>query len=352
MTKTDPLPLDELTERISTKTYLWIKDAIEKEEQQKQELKDEALESGYHAFVQFGKHPQEEEDSEDEEERVREWISSSWNLDGIGGYPLTCQEEDQLCSNIEENSISAKYILSDKDGGHGDDLWAASRYIANVFANRSKCCAILDGLRGGPIKEEDGHPLLGLKVLELGAGGGLPSWVAMKVGAEVVCTDQSIPDRIRCLAECAQRNLNDLQIKLETDHPILAHAKKARVCPYNWGSITDELMPDHNIGEEEKSYLHGLFDVVIAADCVYIPQCHAVLLDSIHKTLSEQGVALLPFALHGNTKDENVWAIFDLAKEKGFSVDILESVQLTPQAIGMEKKRGLVNMVRLKKLIR
>ena len=215
-----------------------------------------------------------------------------------------------------------------------------------MFSDPSKCHELLDGL--GRINEVDCHPLFGVRLLELGAGGGLPSWLAMKCGAQVVCTDQSIPDRIRCLAECAQRNLNDLQRDLDEENPILGHAKKVRVCPYDWGSATDEVIS--NMKREVDTDDCGLFDIILAADCVYLPQCHSVLLDSIQKLLSTCGVALLPFALHGNTSDDDVWAILKLARKKGFFVEVLESVQLTPQAIGMGEKRGLVNMVRLKKI--
>ena len=93
-----------------------------------------------------------------------------------------------------------------------------------------------------------------------------------------------------------------------------------------------------------------LFDVVLAADCIYMPYLHGLLLDSIAALMAPTGVALLPFALHGNTADEEVWGIVELAKEKGFRVDVLEAEQLTPQCSNMNKKRGLVNMIRLKRL--
>ena len=44
------------------------------------------------------------------------------------------------------------------------------------------------------------------------------------------------------------------------------------------------------------------FDVIVAADCMYMPWLHTELLDSIDLLLSDRGVALMPFALHGNTE--------------------------------------------------
>jgi uncharacterized protein (UPF0147 family) len=51
----------------------------------------------------------------------------------------------------------------------------------------------------------------------------------MKCGARVVCTDQSIPDRIRCLAECAQRNLQDLEMQVKEENAILEYAMQVSV---------------------------------------------------------------------------------------------------------------------------
>ena len=326
----DPLPLCELRERISTSTYQWIQEEEEKEKRALEEEEDEALQSCqlFHTI---------EDDDEEEEpiERVREWISSSTNVDGFGGYST---RKEQLIEK-EDGAIQGKYILSDKAGGHGDDLWAASRYIANVFADPKKCCELINA-------NECEFPLLGKSFLELGAGGGVPSWTAMKCGARVVCTDQSIPDRIRCLAECAQRNLLDLEMEVKEKDAILEYAKQVGVCPYDWGTSPDEIIS--LLGKHGEA--SDVFDIILAADCVYIPQCHDVLLMSIERLLSKDGVALLPFALHGNTKDENVWNIFEKAKDRGFEVEVMEKIQLTPQAIGMDERRGLVNMVRMRKI--
>jgi len=37
----------------------------------------------------------------------------------------------------------------------------------------------------------------------------------------------------------------------------------------------------------------------------------------------------------------------DLAKQKGFHVEVLESQQLIPQAYGVDSKRALVHLLRL-----
>ena len=76
---------------------------------------------------------------------------------------------------------------------------------------------------------------------------------------------------------------------------------------------------------------------------------HETLLDSISIPMPDEGVALLPFALHDNAPDEKVWGIADLAKQKGFAVDIPEGIQLTPQSSSMSSKRALVHTIRLQR---
>ena len=68
---------------------------------------------------------------------------------------------------------------------------------------------------------------------------------------------------------------------------------------------------------------------------------------SIDMLMADHGVALLPFALHGNTADDSVWGIIGLAESKGFRVEALQPKQLTPQIGTMDLKRGLVNTLRL-----
>jgi hypothetical protein len=78
-----------------------------------------------------------------------------------------------------------------------------------------------------------------------------------------------------------------------------------------------------------------------------MPLLQTKLLQSIDMLMSQEGVALVPFALHGNASDEDVWKIVDRAKQMGFVVEVLAPMQLTPSVIGMADKQGLVQTVRL-----
>ena len=368
-TDNDPLSLSEIKQRTSLKTYQWLQEADEEEAKWNAEVQREKAVSG---TALFG----DDDDDEDEFqiERVREWCSSSTVPDGIGEFNIckdTNVNDDEHVhehehehdhdhdyqhegDQLEEGSLRIKYILSDSGGGHGDDLWPASRHISNLLANPEKCHELLRPFLSAnqnknkqdypdqhQNEHQHQHPLLGLNFVELGAGAGLPSWTAMRRGAKVVCTDQSIADRIRCIAESAERNVREMRKDSDAgDDQTLCFAEMVQACPYDWGSPIDALV-------EGRLNDDNLFDVVVSADCIYMPQFHSVLLDSINMLMSKTGVALLPFALHGNAKDDDVWNIVDLAKDKGFHVDTLEPQQLTPQAANMETKRALVHTLRL-----
>jgi len=345
--KDEPLPLSQLRSRVSAKTFAWLQQAEYEERNHREALEqDEALTS-----ASFFAH--DEDDWHEAIKRVSEWKSSLVNPDGIGGYDDLTGTEAETAPEKDDSAdaalVKVKYVLSEASGGHGETIWAAARHVSNLFADADKCRMLLQPCFTSQYAEskkvttaERNHPLIGMRFLELGGGGGIPSWTAMRCGAKVVCTDQSIPERIRCLAESAERNRCDMieKLSLKDDAMLASHAEVVRVCPYDWGKPVEEVICVLD-GTKAK------FDIVVAADCIYMPDFHAALLDSISLVMSERGIALLPFALHGNTKDDEVWGIVDLAKEKGFNMDVLKAHQLTPQCNTMDAKRGLVHNLRL-----
>ena len=125
-----------------------------------------------------------------------------------------------------------------------------------------------------------------------------------------------------------------------------------RVSPHNWGETSDflntmNLNNKNELAEDESSLLmssskstnkqnNNIYDLIIISDCIYNPQYHDVLLDSLVATLklptSEQvveehdgsasdgshgngvgnrsngsGRAVISFSLHGNVDDSNIW---------------------------------------------
>jgi len=349
------LLLSTLQKWVSPKTYRWLEIADREAEELRKEIEEDG--GGFGLF-------ESAEDKEEKENaingRIKRWKTSLVDINGIfpddkcsGG-----SEDDNGTERGEgggEQDIDIVYILSDVLAGFGNVVWSSSRFVANALANPDRCREML-----GPLMshiDDSHHPLLGLSVVELGAGAGIPSWTAMCCGSKVVSTDQAASDRIRCMAECIERNWRNLSTKynggeggsLESDNEgksndivsILRYASKAKACPHDWGTQVDEVVQSLNSNGDER------FDLVVAADCCYMPWLHYELLDSIALLLSGRGVALICFALHGNTDDDDVWKIVDRAKEKGFHVEQLDSQQLAPPNNDMDKKQGLVHTLRL-----
>ena len=64
------------------------------------------------------------------------------------------------------------------------------------------------------------------------------------------------------------------------------------------------------------------FDVIVAADTVFLHRLHDDMLHTCEACLKEgSGVLLVGFSLHANVVDEKVFSFFDKAKAKGFSVE-------------------------------
>lgn len=424
----DPLPLEELEPWISSKGFVdWIRKGDEKQAALEAELKENAA---YNVANLFGSSLDEDLYDDDDgktrppKRRVQQWTSSAIHIDGIGGFDSILAKASSSIDNYVENddeddhrhgdgdgdAVQLVFLLSESYQGFGDTLWSSARYVGNVLADPNRCRGILSPYlerrratrpqeqrrqqqqqqqpTGQSNNNEDRrHPLLGVSVLEIGAGAGLPSWSAMHVGARVVCTDLSDTNRIRSLAECACRNFRKMQQQAEENDGAkndvnkverLHFARQAKACPHDWGTDVASLLhalnqnknqnqnqnqnqnkPKMNsieriaveeaTGVAQRTKDTELFDVVLAADCCYMPWTHDEMLESVHKVLSPIGVALICFALHGNADDDDVWKIVDRAKERGFVVEVLPSTQLTPPTAVMEAKQGLVHTVRLSK---
>lgn len=313
--------------------------------------------------------------------RVRVWYSSTDNENGIGGKYRGVQGDAPVGSTYLTPTTNGKsmnqstrivYAISESWKGYGDMLWASSRHLANLFADPTKCRQLLqldreDGLLSqqcnGYSESSEGqnhqrHPLYNLRLLELGAGCGVPSLMAMKCGAHVVCTDLDDPNRIRTIAESMERNWQEI-LAADTENgnghiengSSIGNMQLARACPFRWGAST-EPVAKALLGEgyNNNGNNHNCFDVICATDCLFMPWLHYELLAGIQELLTEQGVAILAFCIHeAFSKDHEVWPFVDKAKEKGFTVEILDAVQLTPPKKGMDSKQGLVNMLRLTK---
>jgi len=374
--KHPPLPLEDLRAWIpSPEAYQWLADGDAKAAAFRAELDDAGADQIANLFS--GGDDSDEDDSSSADSdgseadyegldgRVLVWTSSRSNRDGVGekyrGVPRAAEEEEETDGEEGrgEGRVRVVYVKSDSWEGYGEMLWASARHLANLFADPVRCRDLLQPLllRTSSSGEEDRpseeakeeeedcgrrrrhHPLTGLRVVELGAGCGVPSLMAMKCGARVVCTDLDDPNRIRSIAESMELNWRELS---EADRDRYPHFSRSRACPFRWGESSQPVAKALNEDGTER------FDVVIATDCLFIIDLHYALLAGIDELLARDGVAIIAFAIHeAYSKDEDVWRFVDKAKEKGFEVEVLEAVQMTPPIKGMDLKQGLIHKLRL-----
>ncbi|RPA93041.1 hypothetical protein L873DRAFT_1857454 [Choiromyces venosus 120613-1] len=151
----------------------------------------------------------------------------------------------------------------------------------------------------------------GKRVLELGAGAGLPSLVcALRGAVEVIVTDYPDPDLISNL----EHNVSTLP---SSSSSIQAPAISAK--GYLWG--------------RDPSDLGSPFDTLILSDLLFNHSEHQALVNSVMSCLKKalDARALVFFTPHRPWLYEKDLAFFDTAKEAGFTVEkVLEEVLVGP----------------------
>lgn len=149
------------------------------------------------------------------------------------------------------------------------ELWPAARALARFMASN--------------------QTLVQLKVLELGAGLGLPGIVAAAQGAHVVQTDYSPA----AVAACA----HNAGINGVTTSPVMA----------DWRSFPDL----------------GVFDWCIASDVLYEPTFHANLLEIFDQVLAPQGRIVI-----SDPGREYAKKFMAQLAERGFCIEKIEEVEI------------------------
>ena len=230
--------------------------------------------------------------------------------------------EDGVAESPRPGGLCLQYFSAGvAASGHGDVLWASAEFLAQTLAARRECCELLAAADVPLLAEADDAQFLhGLRVLELGAGMGVPGLVCARRGATVVTTDIDIPAQIHCLA--CNAVLCTRQIG----------ARRIAVRSHSWGSSVAKLVDAaHELGaggdappaadRDARTGATGCFDLVLVADCIYNPDSHVALLDSIRSTLraGDGAAALVTFALHGNAPNEAVLHFFELAQDPRWS---------------------------------
>jgi predicted nicotinamide N-methyase len=188
-----------------------------------------------------------------------------------------------------------------------------------------------------------GRSIAGLRVVEMGAGCGIPSGVCVACGAAaVVYTDgDSAPSHMLAMTRSAKAN--KAKANKDTEGGGRPGPGGIHVRSFWWGGDVAPLLACSSAagtggsgGSGEYGGIgggtsaaaaggDGRFDVVIVADCIYNPSLHDGLLRSCHQLLrrsktedDEGGVVLVAFSLHPNTSHESVFGFFDKAASDQF----------------------------------
>lgn len=140
------------------------------------------------------------------------------------------------------------------------------------------------------------------------AGAALPSLSAGVSGARFVCcTDYPIQGLLDNMRRNIERNVDPGMIGIY------------HVAGYRWGEDCRHLVELNS----------DLYDVVLAAECLWRHDSHEVLLRTLKMVLTRGGLAIFTFSHHIPGLEQNDLNFFEMAKGDGFQV-VSETVQEAP----------------------
>ncbi|KAJ8522324.1 hypothetical protein ONZ45_g1094 [Pleurotus djamor] len=192
--------------------------------------------------------------------------------------PLIAESKD----GPDWESVSIRLVGSHPLWGH--HLWNAARAFASYL---------------------DQHQELvrGRCVLELGAGGALPSIVAVLDGArQVVVTDYPDADLVHNMEYNIAENVSE------------GHREKVSVQGYLWGSSVQPLLSSLPSPEDK-------FDTIILSDLVFNHSQHDALLTTCENAMSSGGCALVLYSHHIPKFAHKDMGFFDKARERGWACE-------------------------------
>lgn len=254
--------------------------------------------------------------------------SSSEEDDGSPGYELPVARWKEPGSAVEVWYALARGAAF----GHGDEVWAAAVYLSEQLCNETTRLELLPASSGA--KSHSGAPLDGYRIVELGAGCAIPSWVCTCLGASVAASDYPSLPTITAMLRAALLNGHGADALGAAAEAPRAHTGRVEVVGHEWGASVAPLL--NALGADSGQR----YDAAVVCDCIYDPSGHDPLLRTICDTLRPGGVALVAFSLHGNVKDESVWAFFSRAADCGLTIEHIAEEDMHPDLVGQIKQQA------------
>lgn len=241
----------------------------------------------------------------------------------IRSQPSETQEKMIQPSSIEDEQIFTEEVIGPYR------LWLS---IADDDFNANKktlfATMIWHGARALSkyLVSEVSDSVKGKSVIEFGSGAGLPSLICNKLGASVVTSsDYPAPSVIQNLRTNALRNVvNVCSIKGTTDdnsnfvnddtvagNDRRLVEKKFHILEHTWGEDVASLLQPLN---------GGLYDTVIASECLWKSDTHENFAKSIDNVLKPGGTAYLSFSHHIPGLENNDLSFFDILKQRKFII--------------------------------
>ncbi|SPO23257.1 related to NNT1 - putative nicotinamide N-methyltransferase [Ustilago trichophora] len=170
--------------------------------------------------------------------------------------------------------------------------WDAGLYLADLIAEHSSVKA------QGKQRADSFVDVRGKTVVELGAGTGLPGLVACVMGAErTVITDYPDPHVIENLLgnldlallprKCRKSNASERQ----PNPRYLQARERVRVIGLGWGNDNEESLVLAASSTPSNELTELGYDLVLAADVLWVSSAHPLLIHSIRKLLKRKSEA-------------------------------------------------------------